>query len=161
MIRRSFTSNPNFCLLDTEFRRPRSICVFDTWSVHHFFWQGAFYIFFHQLLNIKDIKHSITLFIILSIVHTIEEYLGNTSKISLEGIFIDTLGPLVDPKVKPEKREIDNDYIENSIGDVVSGMISNILIVIYWYKFGSLPYWYLLLFIPVFANLLSHSERLH
>ena len=60
-----------------------------------------------------------------------------------------------------EKRKIDNDYIDNSIGDVLAGMISNALIILYWYKFKSLPYFYLLLFFPVFANLLSYAKILY
>ena len=54
--------------------------------------------------------------------------MGNTNKLSIEGIVIDKLGPIIDPKIKPELREIDNDYLDNSIGDVLSGIISNILI---------------------------------
>ena len=161
MVRKSFTLNPNFCLLDTQFKNPRSICVFDTWSAHHFFWQGALYMIFHLIFEIKEIKQSIILFLILTLLHLIEEYLGNTSKISLEGIVIDNLGPIIDTKIKPEKRKIDNDYIDNSIGDVLAGMISNALIILYWYKFKSLPYFYLLLFFPVFANLLSYAKILY
>ncbi len=158
---RSFTLNPNFCLVDTDFKKPKSICVFDTWSLHHFFWQGVAYILVHELLEIKDIRHSITLFLVLTMIHIIEEYFGNTSRVSMEGIVIDNLGPIINPRLKPEKREIDNDYIDNSIGDVLSGMTSNILIILFWYKYGALPYWYLLLFFPIFTNLLSHSSKLY
>lgn len=158
---RSFTLNPNFCLVDTDFKKPKSICVFDTWSLHHFFWQGVAYILVHELLEIKDIRHSITLLLVLTMIHIIEEYFGNTSRVSMEGIVIDNLGPIINPRLKPEKREIDNDYIDNSIGDVLSGMTSNILIILFWYKYGVLPYWYLLLFFPIFTNLLSHSSKLY
>ena len=128
MLRKSFTINPDFCIIDTNFKKPKSICLFDTWSLHHFFWQGFFYIILHHLFNIKDIRYSILLFSFLTLVHIIEEYLGNTNKLSIEGIVIDNLGPIIDPKIKPELREIDNDYLDNSIGDVLSGIISNILI---------------------------------
>ena len=128
MLRKSFTINPDFCIIDTNFKKPKSICLFDTWSLHHFFWQGFFYIILHHLFNIKDIRYSILLFSFLTLVHIIEEYLGNTNKLSIEGIVIDKLGPIIDPKIKPELREIDNDYLDNSIGDVLSGIISNILI---------------------------------
>lgn len=160
-MRRSFTLNPNFCLIDNDFRNPKSICLFDTWSIHHFFWQGAFYILLHDLLKIKKIKHSIILFLVLTLLHVIEEYLGNMSRISLEGIVIDNLGPIINQRVKPEKRKIDNDYLDNSLGDVISGIISNILIILFWYKYKSLPYLYLILFFPVFTNLLSHAHQLY
>ena len=42
----------------------------------------------------------------------------------LEGVVIDYIGPIIDPKIKPELREIDNDYLENSFGDILSGIIS-------------------------------------
>ncbi len=160
-MRRSFTFNPEFCLLDTNFKKPRHICLFDTWSAHHFFWQGVAYILLHELFEIKDIKHSIFLGLILTSIHIGEEYLGNTSRTSLEGIVIDNLGPLVDPKLKPEKRKIDNDYFDNSIGDVLSGFISNVLIILFWYKFGKLPYFYFLLSIPIGLNLLSNTKKYH
>jgi|SaaInlV_150m_DNA_4_1039716.scaffolds.fasta_scaffold07217_3 hypothetical protein len=161
MLRKSFTINPDFCIIDTNFKKPKSICLFDTWSLHHFFWQGFFYIILHHLFNIKDIRHSILLFSFLTLVHIIEEYLGNTNKLSIEGIVIDKLGPIIDPKIKPELREIDNDYLDNSIGDVLSGIISNILIIFFWYKYKTLPYYYLLGIFPIFINLLSHSNRLY
>lgn len=160
-MRRSFKLNPNFCFLDTNFKKPRHICFLDIWSAQHFFWQGVAYILLHELFEIKDIEHCILVGSILTLIHVIEEYLGNTSRISLEGIVIDNLGPLVDPKLKPEKRKIDNDYIDNSIGDVFSGMLSNILIILFWYKFGKLPYFYLLLFIPILAHLLSNTKKYH
>jgi hypothetical protein len=161
MLRKSFTINPDFCIIDTNFKKPKSICLFDTWSLHHFFWQGFFYIILHHLFNIKDIRYSILLFSFLTLVHIIEEYLGNTNKLSIEGIVIDKLGPIIDPKIKPELREIDNDYLDNSIGDVLSGIISNILIIFFWYKYKTLPYYYLLGIFPIFINLLSHSNRLY
>ena len=160
-MRRSFTLNPNFCLLDTHFKKPRSICLFDTWSLHHFFWQGVAYILLHELFEIKDLKYSILLLIFLTLIHTIEEFLGNTNRLSMEGIVIDNLGPIIDPKIKPELRKIDNDYLDNSIGDVLSGIISNVLILLFWYKYKSLPYYYLLGVVPIFMNLLSFSSRLY
>ena len=159
--RRSFTFNPNFCLVDREFSNPKSICVFDTWSLHHFFWQGVAYLLLHELFEIKDLKYSILLFIILTSIHTIEEYLGNTTRTSLEGIVFDNLGPIIDTNVKPEKRKIDNDYLDNSIGDILSGVLSNLLIILYWYNFKKLPYFYLLGVFPIFINLLSHAKILY
>ena len=161
MERKSFKINPNFCLIDTNFKKPHSICVFDTWSLHHFFWQGFAYILLHYLFNIKDIKYCILICFLLSLIHLIEEYLGNTNKISIEGIVIDNLGPLLVPKIKTELREIDNDYLDNSIGDVLSGLISNILIIFFWYKYKKLPYLFLLGIIPLFINLLSHAPNLY
>ena len=160
-MRRSFTSTPNLCIIDTHFKTPRSICVFDTWSLHHFFWQGFVYIIIHHLLNIKSIKYIILLCILLTIIHIIEEYLGNTNRLSIEGIVIDNLGPIIDSKIKPQLREIDNDYLDNSIGDVFSGFLSNILIIIFWLKYKKLPYYYLIGIIPILINLLSKSKRLY
>ena len=54
-MRRSFTLNPNFCLIDTEFKT-KTLCVFDTWSVHHFFWQGVAYLLLHELFEIKELN---------------------------------------------------------------------------------------------------------
>lgn len=160
-MRRSFTLNPNFCFIDTEFNNPKSICVFDTWSLHHFFWQGTAYLLIHELFEIKDLKIAILLLLFLTSIHTIEEYMGNTNRISIEGIVIDNLGPIINPKIKPELRKIDNDYIDNSIGDVLSGITSNILIILFWYKYKTLPYYYLFGVIPIFINLLSFSSRLY
>lgn len=158
---KSFKLNPEFCLIDKDFKTPKSVCVFDIWSLHHFFWQGLAYLLIHEFLKIKELKYSFLIFVILSFIHTIEEYLGNTSRISMEGIVIDNICPLLNTKIKPEKREIDNDYLDNSIGDVLSGMLSNLLIILYWYKFNKLPYFYLLGFLPIFLNLLSHAKRLY
>ena len=56
---------------------------------------------------------------------------------------------------------INNDYLDNSIGDVLSGVISNILIIFFWYNYGKLPYFYLLGVFPIFINLLSFSSKLY
>lgn len=161
MERKSFKINPNFCLIDTNFKKPQSICVFDTWSLHHFFWQGFAYILLHYLFNIKDIKYCFLICFLLSLIHLVEEYLGNTNKISIEGIVIDNLGPLLVPKIKTELREIDNDYLDNSIGDVISGLSSNILIVLYWYYFKKLPYSYILFSILILYLLYNKSYMLY
>ena len=160
-MKRSFRFNPEFCLIDKDFGNPKSICVFDTWSLHHFFWQGAIYIILHELFKIKNIEQSIFLFLILTILHIFEEYIGNISRISIEGIIIDNLGPIINPRVNPKKRKIDNDYLDNSLGDILSGIISNLIIILFWYKYKSVPYWYLLFFFPIFYNLLNHAPQLY
>lgn len=71
-----------------------------------------------------------------------DEYYGNTSLNSIEGIFIDNIGVFVNPKIQTELRTPDNDYLQNTIGDIVSGLISNLLIFGYWIKYGKLPYLY-------------------
>ena len=50
--------------------------------------------------------------------------------LSLEGIFIDYLGPIVNPKIDIRLRGPDNDYLQNSIGDVLSGFIATVLIIL-------------------------------
>jgi len=160
-MRKSFTLNPNLCIIDTHFKTPRSVCIFDTWSLHHFFWQGFFFIIIHHLLNIKSYKYSILLCIILTIIHIFEEYLGNTNRLSIEGIVIDNIGPILNSRIKPHLRKIDNDYLDNSIGDVFSGFLSNALILIFWCKYKKLPYYYFVGIIPIIINLLSKSKRLY
>ena len=71
---------------------------------------------------------------------------------------IDYIGPIIDPKIKPELREIDNDYLENSVGDILSGIISCLLIMVYWYNYKKLPYFYIIGFIIVFFMLLKKSK---
>ena len=159
MGKRSFTLNPNNCIL--KLGTADSKCYFDSWSIHHFYYQGFFYIIFHHLFKIKSIKYSILLLVGLTILHAIEEYFGNTSLISLEGIFIDTLGPIVNPKIHTELRTPDNDYLQNSIGDVFSGFLSNILIIIYWIYYKKLPYFYFYFIIVIFILLYSKSYLLY
>ena len=136
-------------------------CMFDAWSLHHFYWQGLVFLLLHSILKIKNMKNSILLLIVLTILHIIEEYLGNNSRISLEGIFIDNIGPLLDNKIKIEKRKLDDDSIENSIGDVLSGILSNILILYYWYHFKSLPYIYITGLIPIYYDLMNKAYKLY
>ena len=148
----------NFCLFNMDIKLR---CMFDSWSFHHFFWQGFAYILLHLIFNIKNIYQSIILLFILSIIHIIEEYLGNTNKISLEGLFIDYISPLFDNKIKIEKRKLDGDTIRNSIGDILSGIISNIIIILYWYYFKKLPFIYLLGIIPIYFHLKYKAKILY
>lgn len=158
MGKKSFTWNPDPCIFGwlTE---PTSECFFDYWSIHHFYFTGFAYIILHHLLNISTVPDALILCTIVTILHGIEEYQGNTSRLSIEGIVADTIGPLVDPKVNPENREIDNDYFQNSIGDVTSGLISCGLIIWYWYHYRELPYWYLYGIIPMLF-ILSRDARI-
>lgn len=152
-----YMNNSKFCLYGDIKKR----CMFDSWSLHHFYWQGLVFLLLHSILKINNIKYSILLLIILTILHIIEEYLGNNSRLSLEGIVIDNLGPLFNNKIKIEKRKLDNDTIRNSIGDVLSGILSNILILYYWYHFKSLPYIYILGIIPIYVDLINKSKILY
>lgn len=160
-MKKSFRKNPNFCLVDNSWEKPKSECLLDWWSIHHFYWQGFAYIILHHFLNIKSLKGVTIVTIFLTFIHILEEYFGNTSRISLEGIFVDKLGPLIDSKININLRSPDNDYIDNSIGDVLSGIVSNILIVIFWYKYNKLPYFYLLLSIPVLYSLNTKKKKLY
>ena len=74
---------------------------------------------------------------------------------------VDYLGPLIDPKVNPKNREVDNDYLENSIGDVLSGVVACILIIIYWYYYKKLPYLYLLGIVIMVYMLLTKAPMLY
>ena len=158
MGKRSFTRNPNFCFI--KWKIPDSACFFDWWSIHHFYWQGFFYLILHHLLKISSLKSALILTVVLTLLHIIEEYLGNTSKYSLEGITVDNLGPVIKTKRCIIKRP-DNDYIDNSIGDVTAGLIANLLLVFYWYYFKELPWFYLIFLIAIIAMTLSKSSMLY
>jgi hypothetical protein len=159
MGKRSFTLNPNNCII--KFGKPNSACFFDSWSKDHFYWQGFFFIIIFHFFQIKNLRNALILAGVLTGIHIIEEYLGNTSKISLEGLFVDYIGPLINPKIKTELRELDNDYLQNSIGDVLSGLLSNILIICYWLKYKRLPYIYLLFSILIIYLLYRKSHMLY
>ena len=159
--RKSFTLNPEFCLFDLGYEKPKSSCVFDFWSIHHFYWQGFVYIIIHHLFKINKIELAIKLTLFLSCMHILEEYIGNKGSLSLEGIVIDNIGPLVDPKINPKLRGYDNDYLDNSIGDVLSGLLCNILIVLYWYFFNRLPYFFLFGSIIIVVLLLKKARNIY
>uniref|UniRef100_A0A6C0J6S8 Uncharacterized protein n=1 Tax=viral metagenome TaxID=1070528 RepID=A0A6C0J6S8_9ZZZZ len=106
-------------------------------------------------------NNAIILAIILTLIHILEEYYGNTSMNSIEGIFIDNIGVIINPKINPELRKPDNDYLQNSIGDVGSGLISNLLIYWYWIKYGKLPYFFLYFSIVVLYLLYKKSYMLY
>lgn len=150
MGKKSFTWNPNGVCIFGSITNPTSECVFDYWSFYHFYFTGFFYIILHHWLGITTLKQALLLCLLVTALHVGEEILGNTSKLSLEGVVLDKIGPLLDPRIDPELRFIDNDYLENSIGDVSAGVISCLLIIWHWQKFGILPYFYLwLLPIPI------------
>ena len=155
MGKNSFTWNPEGICIFGSWSDPKSKCLFDYWSLYHFYFTGFFYIILHHYLKIDNLRDAIKLIIFVTMLHIIEEYLGNTSRLSGEGIAFDYIAPLFNSKIKPEMREIDNDYMENSIGDVLAGVISTFLIVSYWYYFGNLPYFYLWLFIFIFIMLMN------
>ena len=155
----SFTYNPNNCLI--KFGKADSKCYFDSWSIHHFYWQGFFFIIFCHIFRIKTIKQASIIILVLTFIHVLEEYFGNTIMFSLEGLFVDYIGPIINPKINTKLREIDNDYIQNSIGDVIAGLLSNILILLYWIKFKKMPYIYLLFSIVIIYLLYQKSFLLY
>ena len=155
-----FRLNPQFCFLDKNIDKPKSACVFDYYSIQHFYWQGFAYLLIHRLLNIQTLKNAIILIIVLTILHVIEEYLDNVSKLSLQGIIIDNIGPLIDKRIDTSKRMPDDDYLDNSIGDVLSGVISCIILVAYWNRTGKLPIIeYSIFLIPVIYLLLKKKYK--
>ena len=81
-------------------------------------------------------------------------------KKSVEGVVINHIGPLIIPDINPEKREIDNDYLDNSIGDVLSGFIANILIILFWCKYNKLPYFYIIGLVPTIIHLFTKAHIL-
>ena len=157
MNKKSFKWNPNGICIFGSFTNPKSECLFDYWSIYHFYFTGFFYIIFYHFFKISKIN----LLIILTLLHILEDYFGNTSKISLEGIVIDYIGPIIDPQIDPSVRGIDNDYIENSIGDVLSGVISCLLIILYQFYYKKLQYFYLYGFIIIFDMLMTKSKILY
>ncbi len=162
MGERSFKKNPQFCLFDKKFDKPTSSCLFDYWSIQHFYWQGVAYIIFHALLGINQFGGAISLLLLLTFLHAVEEYLDNVGKFSLQGIIIDKIGPLIDKKIDPANRGPDNDYLDNSVGDVLSGSLACIVIIIYWLIFNRLPVAvYILLLIPVMYLMLRKRNKFY
>ncbi len=160
MNKRSFTWNPEETCIFGSITRPKSECIFDYWSIYHFYFTGFAYIILHHLLKINNLKDAIVLTSILTIIHVIEEYFGNTTKLSLEGIVIDNIGPIFNPRVNPKNRKIDDDYLQNSIGDVLSGVIACLLIIWYWKQYNVLPYNYLWGIIIIFFMLMDKADML-
>src|SRR3989304_7139769 len=102
MGKKSFTWNPEgLCIFDS-FTDPKSICLFDYWTIYHFYFTGFFYIILHHYFGINDLFCAILLMIILTLVHIFEEYLGNTTRLSLEGVTIDNIYPLINPNFDPK-----------------------------------------------------------
>tara|TARA_Y100001980_G_C14550198_1_gene332566 strand:- start:1945 stop:2427 length:483 start_codon:yes stop_codon:yes gene_type:complete len=151
----------NFCLIDLDYEYPKSVCLFDFWSIHHGYWHGLIYIIIHYILNIKSLKLSIIINIILVFLHAVEEYIDNNSLYSLQGFIIDNIGPIFDNKINPKMRKPDIDTIYNSIGDVISGLIISILIVIYWYNYKKLPLFYIFGLIPIIYMSLGKAHTLY
>ncbi len=158
MGKRSFTWNPDGICIFGSWSNPKSKCFFDYWSIYHFYFPGFAYIILHHYLGIDNVTDATKLLIFITIVHIIEEFLGNTSKLSGEGIVYDYIAPIFNPKINPALRTLDNDYVENSIGDVVAGIISCGLIILYWMYFGKLPCAYLY-FMPVILWMLWHKSN--
>jgi len=161
MGKRSFTWNPDGTCIVGSFNDPKHKCLLDYWSMYHFYFTGFVYLVLHHYLNITTLKSAIILCLIVTLLHIVEEYFGNTSRISTEGVVIDYIGPMFDPEINPELRPIDNDYLENSIGDILSGIVSCVLIIMYWYYFGKLPYFYLFGFFIVSWMLLRLASMLY
>lgn len=163
MERKSFTFNPRGTCLFGSWNNPKSVCVFDYWSIYHFYFTGLVYLIVHYILNIQSIKGSSILLCLITLIHIMEEYLGNTTRKSMEGIVIDYIAPIFDPKIKPELRGIDNDFLQNSIGDVFAGVLSSGFVA--WYSarnnYKKLPWWYIC-FLPIIIFMLfQKSKMLH
>ena len=151
----------NFCLFDLDYENPKSSCLFDFWSLHHGYWHGLIYIIILYIFKIKSLKSSIIINIILVFFHALEEYIDNNSLYSFQGLIVDNIGPIFDKKINPKVRGPDDDTIYNSIGDVLSGLIISILIVIYWYKYKRLPLFYLFGIIPIIYMKLGKAHTLY
>jgi hypothetical protein len=159
--RKPFSWNPEGTCILGSITKPRSKCLFDYWTTFHFYFTGMMMILCMILLQYFDLLNDQTLIwlmLFLNIAHAIEEYLGNTTRLSLEGVVIDNIGPLFNPKMKPEKRQIDNDYLQNTIGDILSGIIATILIYFYYQTYNKIPVWYLWGFIFTFIMLVNKSK---
>ncbi len=97
MGKRSFTWNPKGTCILGSWSNPQSTCLFDYWSIYHFYFSGFIYILLHHYLKIDNIRDAIKLFIFINLLHVLEEYLGNTTRLSGEGLIIDYVAPLIDP----------------------------------------------------------------
>ena len=167
-----FSWNPKGTCIVGSWNNPESKCVFDFWSAYHFYFSGLIFIggliifdyFQIKIMSPSNWKSVLNWFILINILHIVEEYLGNTGRFSLEGVVIDSLGPLFVPGFHPEYRQPDNDYLQNSIGDVFSGILGALIPLLMFWGFGlgkiTTMYIWLMGFPPLFAMLIARAPKL-
>ena len=102
------------------------VCWFDKYSFLHFGNMGFFYSIFLLIGLIKNIKirWGIYLYLIINVIHLIDEILNNYTDISLESIWV--------PK---HMRRVprDDDSVQNFLGDLISGFIGSSIILFTFY----------------------------
>jgi len=99
---------------------------FDKYSFLHCGSLAFFYTIFLLLALLKNIKTkgAIILFIIINTLHLIDELLNNYSTISMESIWVPKyLGRVVK----------DNDSIQNFLGDLISGLMGSLIVLLVFY----------------------------
>ena len=103
-------------------------CWFNLWSIQHFYYPAFFYSLFLTFLIKQNFSNQTTLllallgFAFIHIFHFIDEYLGNLTTYSPEGLLRNIF-------YKDDNKPTDNDSIQNSFGDIISGFIGLLLIL--------------------------------
>ena len=102
------------------------VCWFDKYSFLHFGNLGFIYAILLLIGLIKNInmKWSLYLFLIINIIHIIDEILNNYTDISTESIWV--------PK-HLGKVPRDGDSIQNFLGDLISGFVGSSLVLLTFY----------------------------
>jgi hypothetical protein len=109
----------------------------------------------------KTNSHAFTLLVITNLFHVFEEYLGNTTVYSIEGIILNWVYPLLNVKYEPDYSVTDHDSIQNSLGDILSGFVGTLFI--FAYNFMNLDIHkllsiYLILLFPILVNVANRMN---
>jgi len=122
--------NKNNCLIgkntdskySSDFACP---CWFDKWSLIHIltntFFLTIIYIFILILMKKPSNKLFIILFVVINIIHIIDDLLNNYVGISLESLKI--------------QKHYDNDSLQNFLGDIICGLIGTCIILFLTLKY--------------------------
>jgi len=118
-------TEPSNCLF--QFSR-ESKCWFNLWSIQHFYYPAfvlsIFLYFISKYANRENkIIYALIAVGLIHIYHFIDEYLGNFTTYSPEGIVRDLLSN------KESGKPTDNDSIQNSFGDIISGFIGSLIVL--------------------------------
>jgi hypothetical protein len=122
--------NKNNCLIDTNTDSKYSSdfdcpCWFDKWSLIHIltntFFLTIIYIFILILMKKPSNKLFIILFVVINIIHIIDDLLNNYVGISLESL--------------KTQKHYDNDSLQNFLGDIICGLIGTCIILFLTLKY--------------------------
>lgn len=147
MKSRSFRFNPNGPTLFSTDPELLHESVFDYWSLFHFGNVAFFYTILLIIFKVKTSKTALKWFVVINVLHTIEEFLENLGPFNAENAFKQLfLRKMPDGSPNEDLKNVkDNDYLDNSIGDVISGIVGSGLVFLYWKCAGKVPYIVLLM----------------